>query len=355
LGTPSPSNVPGARLNAVSWIDGAGDLWLFGGQAFDSAGNFGYMNDLWSFNLASKQWTWVSGSNTLQGAQTAVYGTQGTAAPANVPLGLTGATGWIDNAGNLWLFGGSNIVAFGVEAFGIYNNLWEFTPTTGEWTWVRGGGANYNQPANYGSIGVPSASNDPGAREGALGWIDHTGNLWLFGGDNGNEVGPSVLNDLWTFNTTTGEWTWINGSNAPAAGTPGQYGTKGVAAASNVPGGRYGAVGWIDPSGKLWLFGGYGNDSSSSAGGTQLNDLWEFDPSSDEWTWINGPSVGNGGGTYGTKGAPSPSNVPGSRYYASSWSDRNGNLWIFGGSGCADNSIDCGSTVLNDLWRYDPH
>jgi hypothetical protein len=126
--------------------------------AFDSVGTFGYMNDLWEFNLASKQWTWVSGSNTVQGAQTAVYGTQGIAAPGNVRLGLACATVWNDNAGNFWLFGGENIVAFGVEEFGIYNNLWEFAPSTGQWKWVRGGGSNYNAPANYGTIGVASAT-----------------------------------------------------------------------------------------------------------------------------------------------------------------------------------------------------
>lgn len=28
-GTPDPANVPGARRNSISWIDGAGNLWLF--------------------------------------------------------------------------------------------------------------------------------------------------------------------------------------------------------------------------------------------------------------------------------------------------------------------------------------
>ncbi|HWW17251.1 MAG TPA: kelch repeat-containing protein [Candidatus Saccharimonadales bacterium] len=232
LGAPSASTVPGGRANAVTWVDSSGDLWLFGGLAFDSAGTFGYMNDLWKFNLTSKQWTWVSGSNTVQGAQTAVFGTQGVAAPGNVPLGVTGATGWIDNAGNLWLFGG---VAY-VQGYGWYNNLWEFTPSTGQWKWVSGGGSNPNQPGNYGTIGVPSASNVPGARQGAVGWIDSRGFLWLFGGNDGNAIGPGDLNDLWNFNPASGEWTWISGSNNPAAGLPGQYGTKGVASGSSVPG-----------------------------------------------------------------------------------------------------------------------
>jgi hypothetical protein len=45
------------------------------------------------------------------------------------------------------------------------------------------------------------------------------------------------------------------------------YGTKGVASASNVPGGRYRAVGWYNPtSQELWLFGGDGFASAGSNG-----------------------------------------------------------------------------------------
>jgi len=351
LGAPSASNVPGGRANAVSWVDAGGNLWLFGGLAFDSAGTFGYMNDLWKFDPGSKQWTWVSGSNTVQGAQTAVFGTQGVAAPSNVPLGVTGATGWIDKAGNLWLFGG---VAY-VQGYGWYNNLWEFAPSTGQWKWVSGGGSNPNQPGNYGTIGVPSASNVPDEKEGTVSWIDSRGFLWLFGGNDGKGSGPGDLNDLWNFNPTSGEWTWISGSNGPAAGLPGQYGMKAVASSSNVPGGRMSAASWIDSSGKLWLFGGYGYDSTlSSAGGVTLNDLWEFDPSTNEWMWINGSNIGNQPGTYGTKGTPAPGSVPGGRYNSSSWMDSSGNFWIFAGWGYDNIPVQAGSTILNDLWRYDP-
>lgn len=356
LGTPSASNVPGGRANGVSWTDASGDLWLFGGFAFDSAGTFGYMNDLWKFNPSNKQWTWVSGSNTVQGAQSAIYGTQGMAGPGNVPLGLAEATGWTDSAGNLWLFGGANIVATGIQAFGIYNNLWEFTPSIGQWKWVRGGGATYNQPANYGTMGASSASSDPGARSGAVGWIDSSGNLCLFGGNDGNDAGPSALNDLWRFSPATGEWTWISGSNNPTAGTPGRYGMLGIASSSNVPGGRRGATGWVDTRGLIWLFGGFGYDStSSSTGGDELNDLWEFDTASSQWTWMGGSNVGNQPGTYGTKGTSSASNVPGARYNTSSWMDSEGNFWVFAGWGYDNNLIEAGPYILNDLWRYDPH
>ena len=45
---------------------------------------------------------------------------------------------------------------------------------------------------------------------------------------------------------------------------PGVYGTQGIAAASNVPGGRENAVSWTDSKGNLWLFGG---NNEHKAGG----------------------------------------------------------------------------------------
>ena len=38
----------------------------------------------------------------------------------------------------------------------------------------------------------------------------------------------------------------------------GVYGTKGVSSPSNYPGGRHGSVSWIDSTGSLWIFGGFG-------------------------------------------------------------------------------------------------
>src|ERR1700682_6448033 len=54
-GTPSSSNIAGARQGAVSWTDSSGNLWLFGGGGYDSAGTFGFLNDLWRFD--GSNWT----------------------------------------------------------------------------------------------------------------------------------------------------------------------------------------------------------------------------------------------------------------------------------------------------------
>jgi len=57
-------------------------------------------------------------------------------------------------------------------------------------------------------------------------------------------------------------WTWLSGN--VIAEQRAVYGSKGVASTNNVPGARYGAVGWFDAINKeLWLFGGYGYTSTS--------------------------------------------------------------------------------------------
>jgi hypothetical protein len=148
------------------------------------------------------------------------------------------------------------------------------------------------------------------------------------------------FNDLWKWDGTN--WTWVSGSNA--IDQDGTYGTKGVAAAANVPGGRQDGVSWTDSSGNFWLFGGSGHASSTSG---YLNDLWRWDGTN--WTWVSGSNGINQIGTFGTKGVAASTNDPGARYSAVSWSGRSGSGWLFGGAGYASS----GYGNLNDLWRWD--
>src|SRR6185312_8467254 len=122
-------------------------------------------------------------------------------------------------------------------------------------------------------------------------------------------------------------WTWMGGSDK--ADQRGVYGTLGKPAAANIPGGRRGAVTWMDSAGVLWLFGGFGYDSVGTPG--QLNDLWKF--SAGKWTWIGGSKLANQVGSYGTLGKPSASNIPGGRGQAVLCTDASGTVWLFGGHG----------------------
>ncbi|HEX7729380.1 MAG TPA: kelch repeat-containing protein [Terracidiphilus sp.] len=348
-GVAATSNVPGGRNSSVSWTDSSSNLWLFGGNGVDAAGTYGGLNDLWEFNPTAKEWTWLSGSNTANAKGS--YGTQGVAAIGNVPGSRDSSVGWIDDSGNLWLFGGSGVDSSGYN--GLLNDLWEFNPAAKTWTWVSGSipsntqvgqtGTYVGPTGIYGTLGVAAASSVPGGRYGSVGWADNSGNLWLFGGDGYDSIGTEgYLNDLWEFNSTAKTWTWVSGSST--ANAPGEYGTLGSAATTNIPGGRENAVRWIDSSGNLWLFGGVGSNA------TILNDLWEFSPTSKAWTWVSGSNTANANSVYGTLGTPSTANIPGARYSAVSWIDKSGNLWLFGGEYLSNGTYES----LNDLWEFSP-
>jgi N-acetylneuraminic acid mutarotase len=322
-GVADAGNMPGARHSFVSWADGSGDLWLFGGTGLAAGGSSGYLNDLWKFD--GTNWTWVSGSNSTN--QSGVYGAKGVAAPSNVPGARYDCVSWMDVFGDLWLFGGYGYAASGSSSW--LNDLWKFDGTN--WTWVSGSDS-VNSPGVFGTKGVASPVNVPPARMGSISWIDSIGNMWLFGGGE--------RNDLWKFN---GMWTWVSGSSSSAG--YGVYGTKGVAAPGNVPGGRYGSISWIDASNNLWLFGGNGH-STTTAGGL-LNDLWKFDGVN--WTWVSGSNLLEQYGVYGTMGVADANNVPGARDDSVSWIDSSGRLWLLGGYGYTDDD----KGVLNDLWSFD--
>ena len=122
-GTAAVGNVPGARAIATTWTDAAGNFWLFGGEGYDSAGTFAYLNDLWKYSASAGQWTWMGGSNLVN--QQGTYGTQGTAAPSNVPGARYRDVAWTDAAGNVWLFGGEGYDSAGT--LGYLNDLWKYS------------------------------------------------------------------------------------------------------------------------------------------------------------------------------------------------------------------------------------
>lgn len=340
-GVAASTNVPGARNLAVSWTDGAGTLWLFGGIGYDATGNSGNLNDLWKFDPATNLWTWVNGS-TSAGAS-AVYGSKGISAPSNVPSGRNSSASWADAMGNLWLFGGYGVSTGAGAPPDYLNDLWKYSPVSGQWTWVSGSNSyGVFAPVEYGTQGVATAANIPGCRSGAFSWTGVDGRLWLFGGnsfDSARNSGP--VNDLWSFDPSSGLWTWEGGGNNTEAA--GVYGTQGVAEAENVPGARQEGVSWIDSAGNLWLLGG-----AASLGG--LSDLWMYAPPSHEWTWMGGSSEMNAEGMYGTQGVASNANSPGARYSLVGWTDLAGNMWLFGGRAMTSNSYD----TYNDLWKYIP-
>ena len=144
-------------------------------------------------------------------------------------------------------------------------------------------------------------------------------------------------------------WTWINGSKVSNA--IGSYGTLGTSSVSNIPGGRMAMAKWSDSLGNLWIFGGSGCDQNGSCDqyNNRFNDLWKYDKTSNEWTWVSGSNLINQQGSYGTKDIPNTRNIPGNRFFSMSTQDASGNFWLFGGNTIITPT---NTANMNDLWKY---
>jgi hypothetical protein len=375
---------PAPRLGAASWTDASGTFYVFGG----SDGN-NFRSDLWKYNhsglnptnydTAEGIWNFVAGPLTLDQPGTYTGGLL-------LPGARTNAVTWTDGSGNLWLFGGFGYD--GTGAIGFLNDLWKFDGTS--WTFVSGGNTNQvNQNGIYGTQGTAAATNMPGGRQEAAGWVDASGNLWLFGGEGQDATGTAngILNDLWAYNIAGNQWTWVAGSNA--ANQTGTYptqrvtgpvstttaaGTCGLAVGDSAqscapisvtaafPGSRWGASAWTDANGNLWLYGGWGLDSTGTNGNGALNDLWVYTLNSTAgqpgtWAWIKGSNTGAQNGNYGDATFPYKTFqdwTPGGRSNSTHWVDNRHQLWVFGGLGY-DSTSTTGNGYLNDLWRYLPY
>ena len=151
----------------------------------------GYHNDLWKYDIAAATWTWVSGS--------------------------------------------SDANQYGCERKEKKRNYHETEPFFPFFLFFRLAGI-------YGTQGIGTTSTIPGAREFSSTWNGANGKLVLFGGygfatsTSGelfsfffrfffeltlwNEIWiQGYLSDMWEYDTATGIWTWIHGSDE--ANSPG--------------------------------------------------------------------------------------------------------------------------------------
>src|SRR6188768_3448575 len=113
-GVPDPSNTPGSRCSYSRWTDRFGNLWLFGG--IDNA--FGNVNDVWKYNIATNEWTWMKGPNVSND-----LGNYGVLCVEdslnNPPATRENRSCWTDSCGHFWTFGGEG-------GAGESNDLWKF-------------------------------------------------------------------------------------------------------------------------------------------------------------------------------------------------------------------------------------
>lgn len=283
-------------------------------------------------DFGHNDWTWMEGANSANQFGNYTLPSQPiTSVVTNTPGSVRYPATWTGPDGNLWMFSGYGYgsVSTDVPEPWYYQEMWNYDFT-----------ADYSGSYNdYWSLVSPgSGSPVPVGRWGAVTWTDAAGALWLFGGQ---DQSTDFLNDIWYYKISTQTWTPVAGG----FNQPGVYGIQGTPAPGNIPGGRWGATARLDASGNLWLFGGYGYDSTGALG--LLNDLWKL--SGGQWTWVSGSELVNSNGVYGVQGQAASTNVPGGRQASSSWIDSSGNFWLFGGYNLSPTGQ---STAFNDLWEF---
>jgi hypothetical protein len=166
-----------------------------------------------------------------------------------------------------------------------------------------------------------------------LSWVDAAGNLWMYGGYSNLNI--IYLGDFWKYDLSANEWTWMGGDTI--SGSLGHHGVMGVPSALNTPpASTENACTWVEGD-NLWFYGGMSQ-------GPYIGDMWRYNITNDEWTWMNGDTTYGAVPVYGTLGVSSPTNFPGARICYTRWKDTNGDFWIFGGSSSGGTN--------NDMWKY---
>ena len=334
-GVPDPTNMPAGRYQGAYWTDLQGNFWLFGGFL-----PFGYGNDLWKYDVATNQWTWINGPQ-LVSDQNGEWGVKGVPSVNNYPSARTfGPNCWTDKNGDLWLYGGYGFDRFSNQ--GGLTDLWRYRISTNEWTWVWGADTA-NQSPVHGTINVSAPTNSPGGRvECKSGWVDDNNNLWLFGGQDGATANTTinVRNDMWRYDPASDLWTWTKGLTTMNSGPV--WGTKGVESPNASPAARLSFTKWKGKDGSFYVFAG-GNNASSR------NDLWRYNPVTNNWTWMSGMNTLNNVGQYAGQCQPDSAKYPRARIenQTVATSTCTEVFWSFGGFRTITNT-----ESFNDLWLY---
>jgi hypothetical protein len=224
-------------------------------------------------------------------------------------------------------------VLFKIFALGYFVILTISVQAQNQWAFLKGylynGGEVFGQHSGPNNL---NPSNKPGSRE-HCGSAISDGKIWIFGG-----AGYTSGSDLWYYDTKLKAWAFVSDK-----GNNEQYIHQGIESTVAHPGNRSRMASAIDKDGYLWVFGGATYDLGFH---TAWSDLWKYNPKTNKWTWIGGPTSHTNNGSYNQIGVP---DWPRARYRHRGWFDEDNNFWIFGGV------FYDGATYtdpLNDLWKF---
>jgi len=322
-------------LNRAAWTydEQSQSLYLYGGDSYDP----GYHSNLWKYQ--NGDWVWLTGSGASS-YTSAVHGTQGVSSANNTPGSRMDAVMWMGSGDTLWLFGG-----YGYDENGSVGRLSDlYCYVEGEWTWMKGSKFK-DDLGSFGTQGQAAASNNPPGLSGMKVWTNPQGEAYIFGGISAASSN-AYYNTIWKFNGTN--WIWIKGDNT--FGSSATYGTKGIPAAGNNPGGSFNFTLAGDANG-FYTYGGeiyYSHRSTPHFS----NQLWYFDASTEEWTFLFGSTLGASNvPTYDVETKNSNLVNPGYNRGGASWV-ANGKFYLSSGliyTGISSHYY----TPSNNLWEWD--
>jgi gliding motility-associated-like protein len=413
LRVPASSNLPMFSKDFIHWKDNNDNLWMI--QTYGGSNN-GDTLIVWRYHIPTNTWTWMAGYDSLDiiGSYSSAIKIKYKYSlnwGSNNNNFLSTAKHWLDTLGNLWVMtrvqvsGDFFLSRFNIQTyqfeiidhrinnyeskgtkyvpsvfnFPIYTviplywvkgenaylyggqselanttELWQYNMTTRLWTWLGGyrGFSEDSTRANYGSKGIPTATNWPGYRYlSTNNWVRNN-KLYFFAGGtedslNNGSTGLSA-NDVWEYNLNTNLWTWLHGNKFGRSYQDGIYPSQHcIDSIGTCPNARYriGSVSPIVCDKVFWMFGGIDNISNSS------NELWMYRPDDNQWIWVDGFVYRSNDYNYGQKGIPSIKNSPplGSSVI---FSDSKGNIYTFGGGTPLSSGFH--QVWGNETWRYDP-
>ncbi|MBM3381678.1 MAG: hypothetical protein FJY29_04475 [Betaproteobacteria bacterium] len=353
---------PGRRSMATTWQDASGCLWLLGGKSSDTPA----MNDLWKWE--GGQWTLVTKNTELNPP---IPRRRPGLEKDSSPAFRTGAITWIDSAQTLWLLGGHGASIHGSKE--DLRELWKFEQ--GKWIFER----DFSSPRQIKRRETSIADWKREQTSVAFSRIDVA--ISEFAGDVGrpptqdegldalftkpqgniNWRGPYLPSDEFKYGFYNDKIQYSNVQNTvevASAGVDGRFGTSddlrrlwisavypalGKSSAHSFPGFRERSALWTNGK-ESWLFGGLCTENNRMM---FSNDLWKWDGKN--WTWLAGRKCAQANEK---NVSASAEQEPSPRVATTTWIDRAGHLWMFGGFSYHSGSFST-PRMNNELWKWD--
>jgi hypothetical protein len=146
---PTAGTKPAPRGDFMMWMDQEDNIYIYGGVS-----------------TSSLQWT------TLRGQSARVLGSMNSGTGTTHPGPRASSAAWFDeNTNKLMLYGGDNT---GV----ILAEVWEYSLSSGIWTWVSGQSASNVDATPDVEQGVPSTTAFPGSVWNSAAAKDGNGVVW---------------------------------------------------------------------------------------------------------------------------------------------------------------------------------